>query len=89
MIQHKQNVALCGATPQDFIQLLQEVFFIQLLHDQQYKWLKIDPAAEDQKSADSEEEEVNATLWKGSVLPLQHKLYVETHIFTYKQGDYM
>lgn len=58
-------------------------------HDQQYEWLKIDTAAEDGESAASEEEEVNTILWKGLVLLLQHKLYVETHIFKYKQGGYM
>lgn len=58
-------------------------------HDQQCKCLKINPAAKQKQSADAKQAEVSATLWKGLMLPLQRKLYVETNIFTYKQDDYM
>lgn len=45
------------------------------------------PAAKEKQSTDAKQAEVNTALWKGLVLSLQHKIYVETDIFTYKQDE--
>lgn len=45
------------------------------------------PAAKEKKSADAKQAEVNTALWKGLILPLQQKIYVETNIFTYQQDE--
>lgn len=46
-----------------------------------------DLAAKEKKSADAKQAEVNTALWKGLILPLQHKIYVETNKFTNKQDE--
>lgn len=42
------------------------------------------PVAKEKQSADAKQAVVHTALWKGLILPLQHRIYVETDIFTYK-----